>query len=204
MRFCRQLIGDRTETLFPYPRTAKVLIGAVWGLSLALGTVYGSKLMGLDLFVATQHSLPPPWRWLPINFQNYEILFTSLHILLVGLLSFLWLRFAKGYLAVAHACVVGGGAAAISMAVVEIFGDREGPRMTVLEVLFYSNIAFLAFCLLEVILYTCIIVLLLRIVDRAYYCVSKPTCELILVPDQWAELEEDEWEGTLDERTEVE
>lgn len=136
------------------------------GLSLALGTIYGSKLLGLDLFIAVRDSLPVPWRWLPIDFSNYSLVVNSIHIALIGLLllAFLWVRDWRRILF--ESCFLTGMAAAVSLVVVEGLGEREGPRLAGLDLGLYAVLAFVAVVVVEVLIYFGAVVMLVSLLVR--------------------------------------
>ena len=129
------------------------LRAAIWGLSLALGTIFGSKLLGLDLFIVVRDSLPVPWRWLHISFGNYSLVYNSIHSALIGLLLLAFLRVREWRRILLEACFLTGIAAAVSLLVVEGLGQREGPHLAGLDLALYAVLAFLAVVLVEILIY---------------------------------------------------
>lgn len=135
-------------------------------LGLALGIVYGSKFMGLDLFVVVRPSLPPPWRWLPLDFSTYSYIYNCLHIVLMLFLLASLFFVSRFRPLLARICLLTGSAAAVSVMVVEGLGVREGPRAVGIELLFYSGLAFGAIVVIEVLFYFSLLALFLWFLRR--------------------------------------
>ncbi len=103
------------------------LTGFIWG-----------TVVDVTIFLIVRPSLPPPWRWLP-PLRDYSVAYFSL---LGGLaILLLWVRYrcVDWRLTAVQVCVVSWFLAFISRIVVEVLGEREGPRMDAGELVFTST-----------------------------------------------------------------
>lgn len=151
-------------------RLTLTVIWSVYGLGLMLGSVYGSKLLGLDLFITVRRSLPPPWCWLPLEFSNYAVIYGTLHFFLIALLGVVYWRVPVWRRVLLNVCWLAGSAAALSLMVVEGLGVREGPRAEGVELVMLAGLAFAAIVLIEILLYFMALVLLLLVLRLVFAC----------------------------------
>lgn len=114
------------------------LSGGVVLLAIILGFIWGS-VADLTVFLLVRPSLPPPWRWLPPLSDYSTVYFALLGIWTVLLLVARW-RSANWQRVFAWACVIAWQMAFVSRVVVEVLGEREGPRMGLGELLFVNTL----------------------------------------------------------------
>lgn len=163
-------------------RLTPLLLWSAYGLGLLLGMVYGSKLLGLDLFVVTRHSLPPPWRWLPLGFKNYVVIYNTLHFSLIAVLGIVYWSVPIWRRVLLKVCVLAGNAAAVSLMVVERLGVREGPRAMGVELVFYAGLAFAAIVVVEILVCFVALVLLMWLLRALFYKISR---QITQRPSRW-------------------
>lgn len=103
-----------------------------WGTGFVWGTA-----ADLTVFLLVRPSLPPPWRWLPPS-DNYQLLYYSLlSLLVVSLVLARWKVENRDRLFIS-AGMFYWLMAVVSFVVVEVLGEREGPRRDLGELAFIS------------------------------------------------------------------
>lgn len=109
---------------------------AIHLLALGAGFLWGAAA-DLTIFFLVRPSLPPPWRWLPPS-DNYQLLYYSLLSLLVVSLVLAYRKVENWQRLFLSAGVLYWLMVVVSFVVVEVLGEREGPRHAVGELVFVS------------------------------------------------------------------
>jgi len=105
-------------------------------LALSAGLVWGA-VADLTIFLLVRPSLPPPWRWLP-PLEDYRLFYyLLLGLLVMGLLLARW-KVGSWQRLFISAGVFYWLMAVASFVVVEVLGEREGPRLESGELVFVS------------------------------------------------------------------
>lgn len=123
-------------------KTSSILLSimkwAVISFASLVGFIFGT-VVDTTIFLIVRPSLPPPWCWLP-PLKDYSVPYFSLLGTLVVLLLWVRYRCVDWRSIVAQACVISWSLAFISRIVVEVLGEREGPRMGAGELIFTSTL----------------------------------------------------------------
>jgi len=99
---------------------------AIHLLALGAGFLWGATA-DLTIFFLVRPSLPPPWRWLPPS-DNYQLLYYALLSLWVVPLVLAHRKVENWQRLFLSAGVLYWLVVVVSFVVVEVLGEREGPR----------------------------------------------------------------------------